>query len=530
MRGKTTAISRSNTRFKSKRIAIAVAALAVVTVLSIVAWHEISLNNLQADFIEKLEQSAGIYNEDTVVLYSTTKKEAQKLSDMLGGHLRITPSGSFATVKLPEGMTLRDVAENREYREYLGGIALDYNNVSVSDISDEDIGTGVRANYEVGDDLYPQQTYLDYINVGDSWNRSLGKYSDGTKVKIAVIDTGIDTDHPEFFDADGKSIISENSYDSTNDKTVKMNGMSVIEDKHGHGTAVAGVIAAQMNGAGIAGIAPDVELVVIKCECDNAGNFMSSADIIFAVYYAIEQDVDVINMSEVSTGIDLAMYDALQLAVDSDIIPVVAAGNDATGTKTFPAAFNITIGVGALAPDSWELADYSNYGDNSDLVAPGTTLTAEIGGGYTYHNGTSMASPVVSAAAAIYVANNRYVTFEDFKADLLASCKDLGTPGEDRFFGFGALDMNALICEEKGTITYDYCTEEFENTTQVFVRKHTIQTVPEPERDKHWRIGFCFLISQQDHAFGKFNRNFQIGICRFKARLDPYSGQSTNDF
>ena len=98
-------------------------------------------------------------------------------------------------------------------------------------------------------------------------------------------------------------------------------------------------------------------------------------------------------------------------------------------------------------------------------------------------NGTSLSCPIVTSAVALYVAHNKYVNYYDLKADLLAAGSDLGDLGEDDYYGFGCLDVNAFILEEKGKITYDYCTEDIENTTQVFVKQHTIQTVPEPERD-----------------------------------------------
>ena len=175
----------------------------------------------------------------------------------------------------------------------------------------------------------------------------------------------------------------------------------MIEDVNGHGTAVAGVIASQMDDKGIAGIAPDVELLVIKCDANDKGEFKSSSDIVFAIYYAIEQKADVINMS-LGGPHSRDIEDALQLAVDSDIIPVASAGNDGTAEPHYPAAYETTIGVGALNDSSWEIANYSNYGVNTDIMAPGTALTTIIGGGYSYKNGTSISCPMAAAAVALY--------------------------------------------------------------------------------------------------------------------------------
>ena len=526
-----------------KKQAIIIAALCLVLAMAAgITWHEFSLRNAQQGLVSLMEEEDGNYNENKVVLSSTTPKEANEMADAFGGKLRITENGKFAVITLPDGMTLSDIAANKDFRKYHDRILLDYNNfgvrtehIAVEDVAmenpemditaedeavmenpeadvtaeensamenpevvttslegmdaavidvSEDTGTGIRANYQVDDPMYPQQEYMDYLNIGNSWNATRGKKEDGTKVKVAVIDTGIDTDHPEFYDADGKSIISTKSYNATSDKTVEQNDISIIEDTDGHGTAVAGIIAAQMDDKGIAGLAPDTELLVVKCETKNGSQeFKSLSDIAFAIYYAIEQDVDVINMSLGGTA-NRAIEDALQLAVDSDIVTVAGAGNDSTADPFYPAAYDTTIGVGALDGSSWVIADYSNYGVNSDIMAPGTALAADIGGGYFYRRGTSMATPVVTAAVALYKAQNPYAAFDTVKDHLLAAGKDLGDAGEDYFYGYGALDMNAFLCEDKGTITYDYCTEEIASTSQTFVRQHTIQTVPEPERSK----------------------------------------------
>lgn len=121
------------------------------------------------------------------------------------------------------------------------------------------------------------------MNVGHTWD-----ISTGSGITVAVIDTGIDTDHPEF-----KGIISEYSYNATEDKIVKdfvlANGeydWSLVEDDQGHGTAVTGVIAAQVNGDGIVGIAPSVTIITIKAECDSKGTFKRTSDLVFGLYYA----------------------------------------------------------------------------------------------------------------------------------------------------------------------------------------------------------------------------------------------------
>ena len=294
-----------------------------------VLCYENHLDKVQQNALLELEENKGEYNENRIVLSDTSKKEAEKLAKKLGAELRITKNGQFAALTLPEGVSVEDVYKDDENRKHLEEMSLDYH-VKLAELEEGEEEILVGPNYIVNESDYHLQTYLNYINIGDVWNTTLGKNPDGKKVKVAVIDTGIDTDHPEFFDADGNSIISTKSYDATNDKVVEMYDISVIEDTQGHGTAVAGVIASQMNGYGIMGIAPEIELVVIKCETiEGTDEFKSTADLNFGIYYAIEQDVEVINMSFGGAG--YSHEAALQLAADSDIIPVASVGNESTG-------------------------------------------------------------------------------------------------------------------------------------------------------------------------------------------------------
>ncbi len=432
---------------------------------------------------EELADKEGQFNETSIVLSDTTKERAERIANETGARLRMTKDGTYAVLYLPENVTVEDIYENDEYQEFLPDMDLDYH-VRTAKVSTDpepftdangNILTPTKPDYEITDPDYSMQTYLDYINLRDTWNTTRGK-----GVSVAVIDTGIDTDHPEF---EGK--ISEKSYYSSEDKVVKDYGIEVIEDEQGHGTAVAGVISAGMNNdEGITGIAPEAELIVIKCDCDENGEFLRSSDLVFGLAYAIECDADVVNMS-FGTDYDSAsaMKKYLNLAYDSDVICVAAAGNESTSMPSYPAAFDNVVGVGALAADGYNLADYSNYGDNSDFLAPGTTYTTMMGGGYGVENGTSLACPVITGAVALYLSVNQKTEFSTLTEMLKASCVDLEVLGEDWQYGFGALDIHAFICEEKGIITYEMLTDELENKKQYFVKGHTVQYMLEPERD-----------------------------------------------
>lgn len=360
---------------KGKRVllcGIAVVLICVLALGGVLLYQNWNVDKLQRVMLEELDGNDGRYDPQSIVLRNTTKAEAKELAELLGASLRITEDGSFAVLYLPEEMTIRDVVADDENGDILSQLSIDYQ-VQVADLSEEEEETGMRLpsrpTYSVSDDGYAQQRYLDYLNMDGVW-----KSYTGNGVKVAIIDTGIDTDHPEF-----AGRISEHSYNVTEDKIVKDYQMdwSLIEDEQGHGTAVAGVLAASMNNGGIVGIAPDVEIIVIKAECDENGNFKRSSDLVFALYYAIERDVHVVNMS---FGLGQNVFaEAVQLAYDSDIICVASSGNHGSAELRYPAADPLVIGVGALESDSWELAEYSNYGENVNIVAPGTACTAAVG-------------------------------------------------------------------------------------------------------------------------------------------------------
>lgn len=449
---------------------------------------------------DTLTADQGLYAPDSIVLADTTKEEAERIADKLGAEVRLTDDESFAVLYLPEGMTIDDVYNNDEYSQEITEMTPDYY-VSVSALNQElalnSTGdksksetttysddsqiddslpvskvTKARPDYAANDPDFSNQQYLDYINLKNTWNTTKG-----SGVTVAVIDSGIDTDHPEF-----AGRISEKSYNASEDKIVKDYDISVIEDEQGHGTEVAGVLAASMdNNEGIVGVAPEVELLVIKCNVTASGEFARGSDAVFGLAYAIEADVDVINMSFGSYQDVYSKY--TQLAVDSDIICVAAAGNDGSNMPVYPASLDSVIAVGAYDTDNETITDYSNYGENVDVLAPGTTYTTAIGGGYTIVSGTSMSAPVASGAAALYRSAFGKTEFADMKQLFEASSVDVGIAGEDYYHGFGEVDVYALVCEEKGKITYDMMTDEIANQSQIFVKGHTVQTMPEPERE-----------------------------------------------
>lgn len=438
--------------------------------------------------VEQLENDKGYYSEDSVLVSVDSKEEAYAIADELGiseENVRVNFDEEYAVFTLDEGQDVESLIRDNE--KYASKLSPEYK-IKLSDI---EIKT---PDYEFVDEYFNAQEYLKYINIGDSWNRYKG---DG--VTVAIIDTGIDIDNPEF-----AGRISKDSYNATTGQK----GIEYVDDEHGHGTSVAGVLAAGDNDSGIVGIAPNVELLIIKCKTDEMGRF-SSGDVLNALAYALEMNADVINMSLGNTAQTNIFAPYTELALDKDSIIVAAAGNESTSTLTWPAADPNVLGVGAIDTETGELASYSNYGENSDVVAPGNVLSCEVGGDYFYTMGTSLACPIVSGAVALYKQKNPYAEYSEILEMICASSVDMGALGEDWLYGYGELDMNALLCEEVGTITFDSLTDEVDTMTRKFILNHTLQYMPEPERnylvfgDWYYTVDMTDAVSWYEDVFGQ---------------------------
>jgi len=220
-----------------------------------------------------------------------------------------------------------------------------------------------------------------------------------TNVNVAVIDTGIDKDHPDLNVVDGVNFVfrGKNSYD----------------DGNGHGTHVAGTIGAIDNAIGVIGVAPGVNLYAVRV-LDNSGSGTYSGVIAGIDWVAANAGtIDVANMS-LGGGYSQAVNDAVTAAVEAGVVFVVAAGNQSIDACNIsPASTPIAITVSALddrdgtLDDIDSFASFSNYGTCVDMIAPGVLIESTWkGGGYNTISGTSMSSPHVAGAAALYIANN----------------------------------------------------------------------------------------------------------------------------
>lgn len=249
----------------------------------------------------------------------------------------------------------------------------------------------------------------------------------GKGVKIAVLDSGVDSDHEDLKVAGGKSFVGGN-----------------FEDARGHGTHVFGIIGAQDNNIGVKGLAPKASIYALKVTSNEGVGYVST--LVEAVEWSISNKMDIIN---ISIGYDtevIALRDALKKAEKAGIVTVASAGNrgDSQGKKDvpqYPAQYDTVIGVGSLAQNLLR-AEYSSTGSHVDIAAPGEAILGTyINNTYSGMSGTSMATPFVSATVALYKEAYPNLSVAELKKKLYTTAIDLGVPGKDKLYGYGKVQL-----------------------------------------------------------------------------------------
>ncbi len=258
------------------------------------------------------------------------------------------------------------------------------------------------------------------VNASDAWAVTRGK-----GVKLAVIDTGVDGGHSELNVLGGFSAMGDDDW----------------KDGHGHGTHVAGTIAAADNDKGVVGVAPDVSLYGVKVlDAQGRGSYES---VIAGIQWAVENKMDVANMSLGGDETTEAMADAVKAAAAAGLTIVAAAGNNG-GKVGYPAAYPGTIAI-AASDSNDRGASFSSRGPEVDLVAPGVKVDSTWkGGGYRKLDGTSMASPHAAGLAALAVAAKGVHGVDAVrKAMIAAAAKIPGIAGPNQ--GHGMVDAGKLV-------------------------------------------------------------------------------------
>lgn len=294
-------------------------------------------------------------------------------------------------------------------------------------------------NYErflfapVNDPHYDNQWWIPYVKAESMWTQMSAQQK---KVVVAVIDTGIDVNHEDL----KSRIVAEGFNFPSEDENVT--------DTNGHGTQVAGVIAAELNnGKGIAGTSGPFEVSILPLKVLQPDGKIKVSNVVKAINYAIDKKVDVINISLGDVSHSTAEKEAIQRATYAGIVVVAAAGNSAeTGNKiNYPASYEEVISVGAIDNKS-ERASFSNYNAYVDLVAPGKGIyTTSPYHSYKSVNGTSFAAPIVSGTVAMMKGLRPALTKEEVHHLLTTTAIDLGPVGRDDQFGAGALNIEQLM-------------------------------------------------------------------------------------
>ena len=262
------------------------------------------------------------------------------------------------------------------------------------------------------------------IRAPAAWDKTLGVGS-----RVAVVDTGIDGDHPEL----ESKIVSQ--------KDVVNNDVVAEDDIHGHGTHVAGTVGAVTNnGAGVAAVCPACKLLVAKSG-DSRGFY--DYDIVQGIYWSVDNRAKAINLSLGSTAKSRILEHAVNYAWDHGVVVVAAAGNDDTSAPSYPAAYRNVISVAATNQLN-KKASFSNYGTTVDVAAPGVEILSTFpGGGYKTMPGTSMASPHVAALAGLLAAQGR--SAPEIRRRIQRTATDLGPEGKDKYYGWGLIDANKAV-------------------------------------------------------------------------------------
>ncbi len=299
------------------------------------------------------------------------------------------------------------------------------------------------------------QWNIEMINATKVWNTYSPQYGDaaygyGLTIRVAVVDTGIYYRHSDLKNSVTWCVVSlrntKTLYEGTNLKN--------CDDPNGHGTHVAGIIAARLNGFGVAGVAPKVLLYAIRVLDASGSGYVS--DVAKGIVEATkgpdnnagtDDDADVISMS--LGGPDSpVLRDAVIYAYSYGVVLVAAAGNEGASQPSYPAAYPEVIAVGAI-DINYQVPSWSNR--NPDLVAPGVNiLSTWKGGGYAYASGTSMATPHVSATVALIQAlrlasGHGKLTPDQVKDVLISTAIDLGPSGYDPAYGYGLVDAYRAV-------------------------------------------------------------------------------------
>ncbi len=343
--------------------------------------------------IADFKDASDKYKSGEVVYLAETEEEAEQVAAAFGGTLD-SYSYEVAVISLPEEATVAlAIAAAADPEIKLPAVWPNY-----YQYLHEDTNSSIES-LKPSDPDFDKQWMHDYIGTRYAWAAGYK----GQGVKVAVIDTGLAMNHE---DLSTNAIAGKNFVDGAE-------GTSQTTDNDEHGTHVAGIIAADDNGKGVVGIAPDAQVCGF-CVFPTGGG-ADSGDVMRAINAAVAEDYDIINMSLGSSFYDANYEKTVNNAYTEGVAIFASSGNDDSDGNNYPAAYAGTISVGAVDENSAR-ASFSNYGKTVTLSFPGVHIYSTIPGSassYGYMSGTSQASPAAAGTAAVILSAKKDA--KDFK-------------------------------------------------------------------------------------------------------------------
>ena len=361
--------------------------------------------------------------------------------------------------------------------------------------------------------------------------------SETTKVVVAIVDTGVDPTHPELegrfwsnpdeipgngIDDDHNGYVDDTlGYDVSGDIIDFFNpiGDNDPTDEHGHGTHIAGIVAANADGQGVVGIAPWAQVMAVKIR-PNATSAVGAAGLM----YAVNAGAQVINVSWGTPFESAVLREAIDFARHNGVLICIAPGNTGDNTLFYPAAFDSTFVVAAGNSDGY-MTDFSTYGAHIDIVAPGLDILSLRAAGtdmyapfpsrepevriidslYYLADGTSMATPMAVGAAALFLSFRPDLTLSELEEVLLYGATDMIDPlhngdtliGPDTISGYGYLNIDSsLFLLEHGGL---HITEPVRRSR--YTSDFPIKIAPVAGYSGSWRLEYSVGLGSQEWQF-----------------------------
>ncbi|OWA34987.1 hypothetical protein B9G55_14715 [Saccharibacillus sp. O16] len=410
-----------------KHLSIALSSLLALPLLSQTGLPSVLAESAAADSTE----------QEVLIVYKNEdgRDAALEQSEEVRHEFETVPAVS-ASVNPAE---LKDLVQNPDIAYVERNVEFQVTDESLTPLEDSAV-SGTSSTPPANDSEKLEWNY-DQVSPQTLWKQGFT----GAGVKVAVIDSGI-APHPELKIAGGISTVGSSLSNN-------------YADDNGHGTHVAGIIAADSGNGEVAGMAPGVSLYAIKAlGADGKGNLQ---DVLEGLDWAIQNKMDIINLSLGGDTDSQLLHDMVDKAYNQGITVVASAGNSGTASNTdqdtvnYPARYDSVLAVAAVDQNQ-QRASFSSTGSEVDVAAPGVDITSTyLNGEYATGSGTSQAAPHVAGELALLKEKNPSATPAVLRSLLNSYVKDLGAPGRDNLYGegFSTFKTNGIDSTAPGEVT-----------------------------------------------------------------------------